>query len=136
MRKTLAASALGAVILLGGPVAAHADTSATPSPAPTATATQTETETKTVTETDRTGLWGLAGLLGLAGLAGLRKKPETHVRPAHVETRRVEPTEARTVRAENNHDVRHTNDVRNDVNNTRTDNLRQGDLDNDGRRDV
>ena len=83
-----------------------------------------------MTEKDRTGLWGLLGLAGLAGLAGLRKKPDhrTTVRPAHVETRRVE----------NNHDV--NRDVRTDVNrtdaNTRTENLRQGDLNNDGRRDV
>ncbi|GAA1392613.1 WGxxGxxG family protein [Luteococcus peritonei] len=132
MRKTLAASALAGVVVLGAPQIAEAQT-ATPTPSPTATATATETETttKTVHEKDRTGLWGLTGLLGLAGLAGLRKKPEHHttVRPAHVETRRVET----------NHDVR--NDVRHDVNrtdnlNSRTDNLRQGDLNNDGRRDI
>lgn len=131
MRKTLAASALAGVVILGGPQVASAQT-ASPSPEPTATATATETEqtTTTVTEKDRTGLWGLLGLAGLAGLAGLRKKPEhrTTVRPAHVETRRVE----------NNHDV--NRDVRTDVNrtdaNTRTENLRQGDLNNDGRRDV
>ena len=46
------------------------------------------------------------------------------MRPAHVETRRVE----------NNHDVR--TDVNRTDANTRTENLRQGDLNNDGRRDV
>ncbi|MEL4356963.1 MULTISPECIES: WGxxGxxG family protein [unclassified Luteococcus] len=126
MRKTLAASALGTVILLGGPAVAQAETtSPTPAPVGTSSAAPVEHTTKTVEKKDRTGLWGLLGLAGLAGLAGLKKKPEQHttVRPAHVETR--EPQRTSTLRQDT--DVR-TGNLRSDV--------RDGDLNRDGRRDV
>lgn len=135
-RKTLAASALGATLLLGGPQIASAE-SANPTPAePTATATATEQVNTTVEKKDRTGLWGLLGLAGLAGLAGLKKKPEQHttVRPAHVEHR--EPGRTNTtdhVRANNVRDEQLRGDnLRNDLHDGKLDR----DLNNDGRRDV
>lgn len=142
MRKTLAAAALGAAIVFGGPQLAHAET-ATPAPVATATETATATATPTVQETvtttehtnttvtehDKTGLWGL---LGLAGLAGLLRKPkkEHHVETRHTATtvRPAEHTEARRV-----DDVRTEPGVRPANGTVRSEGI---DLNKDGRRDI